>query len=320
MNPQDPQNPEPEKQQSAEEVFAKNRRDALRLAREVYRTVVDPEFVKIDPQVRMKTVQDKVPEFCKAYPSVVRWMVRDLKYNEQAFNDYLNMLEREHYSDKKPEPGKGYLEYIRKQAEYSRMLYKRSVPHWDPKIANRIFNSEYEAMLKTYNEMKDEETEIKSEFDDEKKVHKSEKIAEIVDFISSMKGSKGGVRGEAPDSQPPAQNTLEKLRSVAQIVDYRMQQADALAKGTEVPTFEKGATDKDSLITQEQPQLSEEEIQKRQARYDAEIKAAEDEQLRQTTEHELKLKTRAQSFAPGPTQKRTTKNTNTTTKNRRKRQ
>jgi hypothetical protein len=248
------------KQESAEEVFEKNKRDALRLARDIYNTVLDPEFIKIDPVERMRIVQEKVPEFCKVYPTVVRWMVRDLKYNEKAFVEYLNMLDRDHRSGKQVEPGKGYLEYIRKQCEYSRILYKHSVPHWNAKTAAKIFNTEYDAMLKTYNEMKKEETEVRSEFDEEKATHKNEKISEILDFIQSMKG---GGDDDAPVEEGVEVGTtethtrhpkisdkdmpvvLEKIRKVAGTIDYRVQQAkkleEQLKKGQELPDLPKDA-------------------------------------------------------------------------------
>ncbi len=220
------------KNMSTEEILEQNKRDALRLAKDIYSVVIEPEFIKLDYEVRMRTVQSKVPEFCKAYPSVVRWMVRDLKYNEKAFIDYLDMLEREHYSDKKVEQGKGYLEYIRKQAEYARMLYKRSVPHFDAKIAASIFKTEYDAMLKTYKEMKAEEEEYRNEYEEEKADHKVQKIKELVNFIKSSgpMSPEGAIRGEINEE------VFGKLKNVAEIIQYRMQQAAELEKnGGDIP-------------------------------------------------------------------------------------
>lgn len=222
QNPQNPtQNPS-EKEETVEETLERNKRDALRLARDIWKVVTTPDFMKIDPEVRMKTVQEKVPEFYRAYPSVVRWMVRDLKYSEKAFSEYLNMLVR---PGPTPEPGKGYLEYIRKQAEYSRILYKHSVPHWDTKTAAAIFKREYDAMVKTYKDMKKEEEGLKSEFEEEKRKHKQEKISEIIDFIKNAKS--GG--GEA-NAERTKQILAEKINRVANIVDYRMKQAEEMQR------------------------------------------------------------------------------------------
>lgn len=271
-----------QKQQSAEETFERNKRDAIRVAREIYTAVSDPEFIKIDPVDRMKTVQEKVPEFCKAYPSVVRWMVRDLKYNELAFMDYLNMLQRDHYSDKKIEPGKGYLEYIRKQAEYSRMLYKRSVPHWDVKTANKIFRNEYDAMVKTYDEMKTEEEDLKNEFEDEKHAHQEELVDEIIDFIHGNKTSPEELSSEH----------LNAMREVAHLVDYRMRQADMLSKhGGEIP---QELNTKSEVAVQEPEQVSEEELQKRRTRAEAEEKLKHE----QLEAEKQRYENRANSFLP----------------------
>jgi len=217
------------KNMSTEEILEQNKRDALRLAKDIYSVVCEQEFIKLDYEVRMRTVQSKVPEFCKAYPSVVRWMVRDLKYNEKAFIDYLDMLEREHYSDKKVEQGKGYLEYIRKQAEYARMLYKRSVPHWDAKIAASIFKTEYDAMLKTYKEMKAEEDEYRNEYEEEKAEHKVQKIKELVEFIKST-NSTNSTKNADDSSGEITEEVFGKLKNVAEIIQYRMQQAAELEK------------------------------------------------------------------------------------------
>lgn len=248
------------KNMSTEEILEQNRRDALRLAKDIYSVVCEQEFIKLDYEVRMRTVQSKVPEFCKAYPSVVRWMVRDLKYNEKAFIDYLDMLEREHYSDKKVEQGKGYLEYIRKQAEYARMLYKRSVPHYDVKIAASIFKTEYDAMLKTYKEMKAEEEEYRNEYEEEKAVHKVQKIKELVNFIKDGKKSENTEINE---------EVFGKLKNVAEIIQYRMQQAAELEKnGGDIPGLvtEPQHVDfegKDEIVVQEPDNPTPEELARR---------------------------------------------------------
>jgi hypothetical protein len=270
-------------EQSTEEVLARNKQDALRLAREVWRVVCEPEFLKIDPSIRMKTVNDKVPEFCKAYPSVIRWMVRDLQYSEKAFSDYLDMLTRPHAD---PEPGKGYLEYIRKQAEYSRILYKHSVSHWNPKTAAAIFKREYDAMVKTYNEMKKEEEDIKSEFDDEKVIHKDEKIKEIVSFIKNVK--------KQEEQQPTNAEVAEKVHRIGEIVSYRMKQADELAKGNleSVPVEVRGT--ETPMVTQEPDLPTPEELERREARMAAEQKARDED----AAAYELRQKNRAQSFLP----------------------
>lgn len=292
-----------EKQQSSNEVLEKNKRDALRLAKEIYGVVCQPEFVQLDHEVRMKTVQEKVPDFCKAYPSIIRWMVRDLKYNEKAFIDYLNMLEREHHSDKKVEPGKGYLEYIRKQAEYSRMLYKRSVPHWDPKIANNIYRKEYDAMVKTYDEMKEEEEEYTNEFEEEKIKHKQQKIQEILNFIEAVKpkAEKGNsidnsVSTNSDDVIDISTETYNKLKNVTEIIDYRMKQAEILAKTGGVPDTEEAVEIQESS---EVP-ISEDEYKKRQTRFEAEQKLEKEKAEAEAAELLLKQQNRASSFLTEP--------------------
>lgn len=169
---------------SIKETLEKNKLDALRLAKEIYTVVKDPEFLKVAPETRMQIVKQKCPEFCKAYPMVVSWMVFHGKYSNKAFEKYLDQIIRDHGKQNKDvKPGEGYKEWAKKQANYAKILYQSTTPHYSTKVANRIWNTEYKRIIKAYDDMKKEEEKYKSEFAEEKEQHADEKIDEILDLV-----------------------------------------------------------------------------------------------------------------------------------------
>lgn len=299
-----------QKEMSTEEIVEKNKRDAIRLANDVWKIVRKPDFQKVDARTRMRVVQEKVPEFCKAYPAVVRWMVMMLRYSEKAFKEYLNMLQREH--DKKaaaaadqmgtapPKPGDGYLDYIAKQAEYARILYKCTTPHWNVKQAANIYKNEYNTMVKTYKDMQKEEENVKSEFEDEKKHHRTEKIEEIVGFVQSA------VNG------PSRADVASKLKRVNEIIDFRMKQADDLASGKTSPDALKTTrvAEPDGTVIEmaadDETTVSPEELERRERRAEAERRAEEEYRIAAQREADAAQLNRAASFLPPPPQPQST--------------
>lgn len=302
----------------SDEVIEKNKQDALRLANQLWNIVKKPEFIQLEYETRMKAVQEKVPEFSKAYPSVVRWMIRDLKYSNEAFRYYLDWLSGPQPT---PEPGKGYLEYIRKQAEYGRILYKHSVPHFNVKHAAKIFQREYDAMLKTYKDMKKEEESIKSEFEEEKQVHHVQRIKEIVDFVKYVKSNQTNELNQVSklnqvnlSTQTDQTEAIEKDKErIKKLIAARMQQAELLQKtGGNVPdlsTLTKPIvmevpvvdTTQNNELTQNdestQTELSEKELkEKEKLKIREEAELIRQEELKKTQE-QIKLMNAA-SFVP----------------------
>src|SRR6185437_1083660 len=167
---------------SKEEIEARNAKEALELAKNIYDVVTDKRFAKnYSPEMRHKVVVQKYPNFANAYPVILRFIARDLKYNENAFKQFLNKL--------KTDPGKGMEGFISRQADYAKFLYiedcKTYGRHWSTKKANDIWNIEYENMKKSVKKIEEEEKLAKNEIEDEKKKNLEVKRKELLDFINT---------------------------------------------------------------------------------------------------------------------------------------
>jgi hypothetical protein len=159
-----------------------NKLNAIDLAEKIYNVLCDPDMVKVKPETRHSLVARKYPNFAQAYPVILRYMARNLRYNSRAFRQFLDRLERE--------PGSGMEGYIENQARYARFLYIESMrdarKHVNMKIADNVFNSEYTAMMQSYKKIKDEEAKARNEFEDEKQQNLIELRQELLDFVEAI--------------------------------------------------------------------------------------------------------------------------------------
>lgn len=166
---------------SKDEIDERNTKEALELAKNIFSIVTNKKFVKAyDADMRHKTVVQKYPNFANAYPVILRFIARDLKYNENAFKKFLNKL--------KVDPGKGMEGFIMRQADYAKYLYiedcKMYGRHWSIKKAGQIWNIEYNHMRKSIKKLENEEKSAKNEFEEEQKKHLEIKKKELLDFVN----------------------------------------------------------------------------------------------------------------------------------------
>jgi hypothetical protein len=159
-----------------------NKLAALDLAAKIYKVVTDKRFLEIaaDPEVRHNILIKKYPNFAQAYPIILRFISRDLRYNAKAFRQFLNKLEKD--------PGKGMEGFIERQADYAKFLYiedsKSRGRHIDRKKAQDIYNFEYANMMKWLKKIKQEERDAKNEFNEESKENLQKKKQELLEFIN----------------------------------------------------------------------------------------------------------------------------------------
>ncbi len=259
-------------QASVAEQVEKNKRDALRLADEIFRVVKDNEFLRLKPEVRMNVVKEKCPEFCKHYPMVASWMTYHLKYSRKAFAKYLDKLANEH-GKREVKQGEGYKEWARKQADYAKILYMETTDHWNSKTAGKIWNTEYSRIIKAYDEMKEEESKYKSEFDEEKKQHHEELIDEILDLVGTAKKQQRQTNAELNKADDIVDEDLERRAvEIQDLIEHKVRVAEG-----------------DEIESEEEEDLTPEQLEKRRIR-------REKEQIRRTAELEL-LKQRQKEAA-----------------------
>ena len=160
----------------------RNRRDALELAKGIYEVVNDPKFRdNFTPEERHSVILKKYPNFAQAFPVVLRYIAKELRYNENAFKKFLDKL--------KADPGKGMDGFMQRQADYAKFLYledcKLKGIHWNMKTANQIWNLEYENMSKTAKKLEKQEKEARSEFEELEKKNLLLKKQELLNFINT---------------------------------------------------------------------------------------------------------------------------------------
>jgi len=160
----------------------KNKLEAMDLADKIYRVVIDPSFIKSvpDPDIRYKVVSGKYPNFAQAYPIVIRYLARELKYNRKAFKKFLDKLEKD--------PGKGMQGFMERQADYARFLYiaDHEGKHPNMRYANELWRMEYDNMSKWHKKLLEEEKQAKNEFEEEKEKNLEIKKQELLDFMNSF--------------------------------------------------------------------------------------------------------------------------------------
>jgi hypothetical protein len=167
---------------SASEQNEKNKLEAMDFADKIYKVVMDPRFIEQvpDPNIRHKLLVDKYPNFAQAYPVVLRWLARDLKYKKEAFKQFLDKLEKD--------PGKGMEGFMERQADYARFLYIswHKGKHPNMKAANRLWKIEYENMNKWHKKLLEEEKSARNEFEEEEAENLEKKRTELLDFVNNL--------------------------------------------------------------------------------------------------------------------------------------
>lgn len=178
----------------------RNKLEALELASKIYKVIMDPKFRKAvsDPNIRHRMIVQKYPNFAQAYPVVLRYLSRDLKYNSRAFRLFLDKLERD--------PGKGMQGFIERQADYARYLYLEinKNNHANRKAADKLWTMEYENMSKWHKKLLEEEKSAKNEFADESQENIEAKRKELLDFINSCESDDSQIDGLDPPEQVDA--------------------------------------------------------------------------------------------------------------------
>jgi len=263
-----------------------NKRDAIKLANQIYKTISSPEVRKEStPEQRHKVCIKKFKNFAEAFPLVLAKMSRDGYYNEKAFRRYLDRLHAD--------PGKGMDGVMERQCDYAKFLYiedsKARGRHWDPKTANKIWQQEYKHMKKWVKKTKDQEISAKSEFEDEQKIHVQERKQELLDFLQTARDEQ---QKEDPNAFGETQLDLENL----DMDDISMSDSDELPESL-VDTTDK--QNKSTVVSQEtivaktpEEQKAEENYKKQyQERMNLEKEIAQEQELiRQKTMHEEMVK------------------------------
>jgi len=167
---------------SASEQNEKNKLEAMDLADKIYKIVLDPRFIEQvpDPNIRHKVLMEKYPNFAQAYPVVLRWLARDLKYHRNAFKQFLDKMEKD--------PGKGMQGFMERQADYAKFLYIawHKGKHPNMKAANELWRMEYENMSKWHKKLLEEEKSARNEFEEEEAENLEQKRKELLDLVNML--------------------------------------------------------------------------------------------------------------------------------------
>lgn len=169
-----------QRNESANQMVEDNMKEALMFAKNIFKLVIDPKFSgKYSADERHQILIKQYPNFAAAYPLILKFIAKDLKYNEKAFKKFLEKL--------KTDPGSGMEGFISRQADYAKFLYiedsKTNGRHWSTKKANEIWNLEYGHMRKYMKKLEKEEKLAKNEFAEEQKANLEKKRKELLEFI-----------------------------------------------------------------------------------------------------------------------------------------
>jgi hypothetical protein len=180
-----------------------NKLAALDLAGKIYKVCCDERLQTLEAMKRHKIAVVKYPNFAQAYPVILRWLARDLKYYERAFRTFLDKLEKS--------PGKGMEGFIERQADYSRILYledcKQNHLHPNMSHANKLFQAEHAAMMKSYKKIREEERLAKNEFEEESADNIRKCRQGLLDFV---------LQAEPSTDLPVLDNTRAEAERLAQ--------------------------------------------------------------------------------------------------------
>lgn len=162
------------------EDLEKTKKDSIELANKIFKTISHPEVLKITtPEERHEICIKKYELFSQAYPLVLAKMAVETRYNEIAFIKFLDRL----YAN----PGKGIEGIIDHQASYAKYLYiedcKKYNKRFCPKMASKIYESEYQNMIRWVNDTKKIEKKVKNEYEEESVKHDKELKEELKKWI-----------------------------------------------------------------------------------------------------------------------------------------
>src|SRR3989304_4185366 len=125
----------PEPKKSPEEQEEENFKSSLELAHKIFQVCRDERFLKLEPETRHRVLVNKYPNFANAYPVILRFMAREVKYQESAFRRFLEGLRKN--------PGKGMEGFIEHQAHYAKYLYIEDARYykrqWNMTTARKIW-------------------------------------------------------------------------------------------------------------------------------------------------------------------------------------
>lgn len=218
------------------EEVAKNKLDAVNMARDIFGAICCNELSSYNPEELHQLCVKQFPNFSKAFPLILAKMC-ERRYNEIAFGKFLDKL----YED----PGKGMQGLIERQADYVRFLYyeecKLHKRHYDRRVANEIWNIEYQDMNKWMKKIQQQEKDAKNEFAEEEARHEVDKKSEFLDWLMTCR-----------DSNPADESVLEDL------ISYDLPSLPD-PKKTENNIAETAFENKCTIITQEPTYVSEKE-------------------------------------------------------------
>lgn len=162
-----------------------NKKKALKLANDIYKTIyAKKDSLKlIDHETRMNFVREHYPTFHNAYPVILRFMILEFMYTEEAFRFYLDEADKAH--------GKGMEEFIELQCRYVRKLhttyYAKNKIRYNMPVINSIVAELRKNLYDFYVKTKKEEEELKSEYAEKNVEYDKARREEFIQFLNSNK-------------------------------------------------------------------------------------------------------------------------------------
>lgn len=132
----------------------------------IFKRLNESEEMKyIDIDKKWELLCEAQPEFTRCYPVVCIAMI-DGRFHPETFELWLERLEHD--------PGKGMDGYCERQADYSRMLFKKLTRGWTPEQAKIIWKTTYDMLKKEQKGMEkaekdatEKQKEERAKYDDE---------------------------------------------------------------------------------------------------------------------------------------------------------
>lgn len=160
-----------------------NKKKALKLANDIYKTIyAKKDSLKlIDHETRMNFVREHYPTFHNAYPVILRFMILEFMYTEEAFRFYLDEADKAH--------GKGMEEFIELQCRYVRKLhttyYAKNKIRYNMPVINSIVAELRKNLYDFYVKTKKEEEELKSEYAEKNIEYDKARREEFIEFLNN---------------------------------------------------------------------------------------------------------------------------------------
>ena len=193
-----------------------NKKKALKLANDIYKTIYSQKDVlkNIDHETRMNFVRDKFPTFHNAYPVILRFMILEFMYTEEAFRYYLDEADKAH--------GKGMEEFIELQCRYVRKLhttyYAKNKIRYNMPVINSIVSELRKNLYDFYVKTKKEEEELKSEYAEKNVQYDLDRRTEFIEFLNKHRDEYREYTEDAEDIGEEFMELLEDDWNVSKIV------------------------------------------------------------------------------------------------------